>query len=375
MHQKKILVVCTTDSMIYNFLVPHIRHLQDMGNMVLCACSRTGFFFDYLQQEEHLELVEVPFHRTPYHMENYTALRQLQRLIRDKGVDCVFCHEPVGGVIGRLAARTMKIPSIYCAHGFHFYKGAPKTNWLIYYTVEKLLSHCTHSLLTINQEDYQIAKQKMWAKNTYLINGIGVDMNKFSSGNADEQTLEKLRQDLGISKDTKVLLSVGELSPRKNYQELVTALTKVEYKNYVCLIVGEGDENEILQRQIEENGLHKKVRLLGYRRDIANLNTLCDLFVFVTKQEGLPMAIMEAMAAGNCVLASDVRGNVDLIQDGQGGVIYHLGNTDELAKSIDRILNDDEFARTCGEFNQKFVKNFAIDKVCEQMNEIYDRIV
>ena len=174
---KRILVLCTTDSMIYNFLIPHIRDLQLAGNQVFCACSQTGKYYDYLVEKYGLNVERIDFERNPYNLHNIKAYGQLQKLISNKGIDVIFCHEPVGGAMGRVVGHMHHCKVVYMVHGFHFYKGASKKT-IVYYWVEKCLSHYTDVLITINQEDYEAAKL-FSAKRVVKTNGIGVDTSRF----------------------------------------------------------------------------------------------------------------------------------------------------------------------------------------------------
>ena len=371
MTDKTILMVCTTDSMIYNFLVPHIRLLQNNGNRVICACSRTGFYFDTLENREQIEVIEVPFQRSPYRKENITAFRMLEKLVAQYGVNFIFCHEPVGGAMGRLIAWKHHIPVMYCAHGFHFFQGAALVNWIVYYSVEKILSYKTDYLLTINKEDYQRALKCFHAKKTYLLPGIGIDTARFQHSKGDAVGSDPA---LEVGNGKKIILSVGELSTRKNHIELLQALRLISEKNYLCMIVGEGDQEDYLKKYIQEYGLMDRVKLLGYRKDIDQLNAICDLFVFPSKQEGLPVAVMETMAAGNCVIASDVRGNRDLIDVGKGGWLYTLGDIEMLAKYIDDVLKNDTLRNEQGKYNSIKVQDFSLQNVLKQMQLIFDSV-
>ena len=248
---RRILIVCTTDSMIWNFLVPHIKELEQRGCYVECASSITGEFYKKLIEIHGIKMNEVPFVRSPYSRKNLQAYKVLCKLIQEKNFDTIFCHEPVGGAMGRIAGRKYICKVIYTAHGFHFYKGAPLLNWLLYYPVEKWLARYTDVLITINREDYQLAKRKMKLRDggkVYYIPGVGVDNQKFGKAAIDK--VDKHRE-LGVPEDAVLLLSVGELNSNKNHE---TAIRAIADMNVYYMIAGDGDLRQHLEKLLCSKG-------------------------------------------------------------------------------------------------------------------------
>ena len=298
----KILVLCTTDSMIWNFLVPHIQELQKNGHIVECACSVTGPYFENLKKKYNFSMHEFKFERSPYKIRNISALNQLNAFVKKEKFDTIFCHEPIGGVMGRLVGHKNGCHVIYMAHGFHFYKGSPLKNWILYYSVEKLLSYKTDNLVTINKEDYEIARKKLHSKKVTYVPGIGVDLNRFVNSNIIDVQIK--REEIGIPNGAIWLLSVGELIERENHILLIDAISKIN--NVFLTIVGNGELTEMTHKYIVDHCLTDKVKLLGYRTDILELNLASDIFVFPSLQEGLPVALMEAMACGKPIVCKHV---------------------------------------------------------------------
>lgn len=364
---KRMLIVCTTDSMIWNFLVPHIKELEKEGYYVECACSKTGDFFDKLINLYDLKMNKIQFERSPYKFQNILAYKQLVALIKNKNFDTVFCHEPVGGAIGRLVGHKCNCKVIYMAHGFHFFKGAPKTRKL-YYLVEKYLSRYTDVLITINQEDY-LASKKFHAKKCFKINGIGVDTKKFAMNNNEKNYIKK---ELCLPEDAIVILSVGELIQRKNHAAIIKALSKLNESNLYYLIAGEGEIRVELESLIRNLGLEKKIHLLGYRTDINKLCNSADIFALPSVQEGLSVALMEAMGCGKPVIGSRIRGNVDLIDEGKGGFLVDTFNIDDYSNKINYLLCNEELRNSMGLYNINKVKEFDIDTVKKQLFEIIE---
>ncbi len=269
---------------------------------------------------------QIDFARSPFQgKENARAYRQLKQLMKEQQFDLVHCHTPVGAALARLAAKPYRKQGtkvIYTAHGFHFYQGAPFRYWLLFYPAECFLASLTDVLITINEEDYERAKRFCRRKRTKVehIPGVGVDTAFFSGKDLPEGTRENIRQTmrgkLNVAEKEVVFLSVGELTSRKNHSSVIQAFAELEgeescpFRYFVC---GQGVLKKELQQQIEKAGLSKRVTLLGYSEDIRELLYAADIFVFPSLQEGMPMALMEAVAAGMPVIASDIRGNRELV--------------------------------------------------------------
>lgn len=367
---KKILVVCTTDSMIWNFLIPHIKELEKQGYIVECACSITGEFYFELESLYQIKMNEICFQRSPYNLNNIKAYYQLTKLVKQKNFDIIFCHEPIGGVLGRIVGHKYKCKTIYIAHGFHFFKGAPLINWLLYYPVEKYLSRYTDVLITINQEDYKRA-QAFYAKKVEYISGIGIDTEKIRNVIVDKK--EK-RTELGLTEENIVLLSVGELSKRKNHIVLIKALANIKNnKNIFYLIAGTGTLENYLKKECEKLGIEKQVKFLGFRKDIYELCKISDIYIFPSLQEGLPVALMEAMCCNLPIICSNIRGNNDLIKNGKNGFLVR-NTIVEYADKIKFLIKNKKFYEKLQPENEDIVKEIDIKNIIERIKEIYRNI-
>lgn len=359
----KILILCTTDSMIWNFLVPHINSLVGGGEDVECACARTGFYFDELKDNLGFPMHEVDFKRSPYNINNIHAYFQLKRLIKQNKYDIIFCHEPVGGAMGRILGHFSNVKVIYMAHGFHFYKGAPKSS-KIYYVVEKLLSRWTDTLITINHEDYEASLQ-FHAKKNLKLPGIGVDVSKFKYAPCPTY----LRDEFCLTDEDVIVLSVGELIPRKNHKVVISAMALLD-DHFHYFIAGEGSEKKNLVSQIKRLHLGNRVHFLGFRKDINQLCNSADIFVMPSLQEGLSVALMEAMACGKPIIASRIRGNTDLIIENSGGFLVSTCVAEEYANRLKEIHENKTMARKMSSFNMKHVRLFDAKTVTSYLLQI-----
>lgn len=270
----------------------------------------------------------------------------------------VHCHSPIGGVIGRLVCHETGTKVIYTAHGFHFYDGAPLKNWLIYYPVEKFLSRYTDVLITINKEDYKMAKERFHAKKTEYIPGVGVDTKKFAPRKSGRV---RIRTELGLKDKDIMLLSVGELNENKNHESVIRAIKGMDV-TYV--IAGKGEKRNSLEQIAKECGVD--LRLVGFRTDVSDFYDAADVYVLPSIREGLNVSLMEAMASGLSCAVSRIRGNTDLIDD--EAVIFDPKNTEQLRESVETaVKNLEEY----GQKNLKKIKGFDLATVENLISEIY----
>ena len=378
---KKVLMLASVASMIDKFNMDNIKILRDLGYDVDVAAN---FDFGSVTSQERVdefrqELIDsgitvhnIRISRKVFNIKGIiNSYRKVKRLSETGNYKIVHCHSPIGGVVARLAfrkARKKETKVIYTAHGFHFFKGAPLLNWLIYFPLEWLCSFFTDVLITINKEDYEFAKKHMRAKQVEYVPGIGIDINKFESIKCDKR--EKL-DEIKLPKDAIILLSVGELSKRKNQEIIIRALQHLNNKNIYYVLVGFGAKEEYLKQLAINLNVADNVRFLGYRSDISELCNIADVFCFPSLQEGLPVALMEAMAAGLPCVVSNIRGNSDLISDNQGGFLVAPDDADGFADKINVVINDSALKTKMGNVNKEKISDFSTEKVEKLMRDIY----
>ena len=321
------------------------------------------------EQEYNIKIKNISLSRNPFAAANLTAYKELVALIKREKIDYIHCNTPVGGLLGRLAGKKCKVKKvIYQAHGFHFYKGAPLLNWLLYYPVEKWLAHRTDAMITINREDYDLAKGKMKLRNggkVYYVPGVGIDNSKFSKASIDRAVK---RRELGIPEDAVLLLSVGELNSNKNHETVIRAIADT---NVYYIIAGRGELQQDLEKLIEAQNLHDRVKLLGFRNDVKELYEVADIFVFPSFREGLSVAVMEAMASGLPCVASKIRGNTDLLEDGNGGFLCDPRDVSDFAEKIHILASDTQLRETMGSANRVTIQKFSTENVIREMENIY----
>lgn len=375
---KKVLILASVASMIDQFNMSNIYILKEQGYEVHVAAN-----FEYgstsskqriTEFKNELEQLDIKYYHVNFSRKlsdissNIKAYKQIRDLMLKEKYDFLHCHSPIGGVCGRLAAHSTKTTVIYTAHGFHFFKGGPIKSWLLYYPVERMLAYFTDMLITINQEDFSLAKKSFKAKKVEYIPGVGLDTRLFGGVVVDRETK---RQEIGVPRDAIMLFSVGELGSRKNHETPIRALAKANNKNLYYVICGKGDLDQHLKNLSNDLGIADRVLLIGFRTDIAELCKSSDIYVFPSQREGLGIAGLEGMAAGLPLISSYINGIRDYTKDGETGCCLKPFDIDGFADAMDKLAGDAGLREKIGKHNLEVVKKFDIEIVNEIMAKIY----
>ena len=330
----KILYVTTIGTtMAFRFL---IERLLSEGNTVDIATNEMLSEVPQYYKNWGCKVYQISTSRSPFSLGNIKAIRQIRNIA--KGYDIVHCHTPLAAASTRFACKNLRktgIKVIYTAHGFHFYKGSPLINWALYYPIERLCSRWTDALITINSEDYELAKKKMKCKKVDFVLGVGIDTKKFLHNQTDA---EQKRKEIGVPSGAKILLSVGELNKNKNHKYVIKALAKIQNQNIHYVIAGVGKEKRKLELLAKNKNVN--LHLLGFRKDVADLYKVANLYILPSLREGLNVSIMEALSSGCKTIVSNIRGNIDLVKKDN---CFSLSDIDSLINLINRddICNND----------------------------------
>ena len=319
------------------------------------------------------QVFDVPFQRSPFSPKNLGAYKQLKEIIDEGGYDVIHCNTPVGGVLGRLAARKARkhgTKVFYTAHGFHFYKGAPKKNWLIWYPIEKFMCRYTGKLITITREDYDLASAK-FPTQVERIHGVGANTAKYHK--LSEAECMELRHELGYADDDKLLLCTGELLPNKNQITAIRTMKILTEKqsNIKMLLAGNGPTLPELQAEVAALGLQEHVEFLGYRTDLERYANIADVIVSCSYREGLPMNIVEGMLLSKPVVASYNRGHRELIAPDVTGYMVPPADANAFAEKILMLLNDFALADRMGHAGYEKAQLYADTNVRQELGNIY----
>ena len=366
---KSILITCT-DSMMKQFLEPHVKNLAGNGYEVEIACSEVLNRMAEVRADlgEYARIHLLHLKRSPLAVSNIRGYREIKQIIRNGHYDLIWTNEPVMGVATRLAARKARKQGtkvMYMVHGFHFYKGAPLLNWLIFYPIERLMASKADCICTINREDYTRALQMNTARAAY-IHGVGIDTERLKPGNNPTN----LRNELRLAQDAYLVLSVGELNENKNQQVIIRAIARLKDPAIHYVLCGKGDQRQSLEALAQELDIADHVHFLGYRKDIADICRQSDVFALPSRREGLPFAAMEAMYCGMPLVNSGIRGLTDITEDGVSGYVCEPDDTQRYAESIQKLKNNPRDREQMGARNRKTVEAFTIDRTKEEILQL-----
>lgn len=370
---KRLLLTCT-DLMAIQFLVPHVRYLSAHGFSVELACSEVGG-----RMEELAEMLRdvAPVHsvrlvRSPFSLSNRQGYGDLKKIIDGSRWDVIWTNEPVMSVMTRLAAKNARKQGtkvVYMVHGFHFYQGAPKKNWLIWYPVEKIMCHYTDKLITINEEDFRLAQSKFSVEVCH-IHGVGVSTQRYHLHSAEEEA--QLRRRENLSAEDFVVLCTGELNGNKDQQTLIHAaqLCRDKIPELKVLLAGNGPLKDSLQELIRKNGAGEQIRLLGYRTDLEQVVPTADVIVSCSYREGLPINIVEGMLCGKPVIAAGNRGHRELVAEGVTGFLFPPGDSAALAEKLVK-LHTEKTQKALGAAGYQRALQYTQEQVQRELAEIY----
>lgn len=398
---KRVLFVTTISGFLPQFEKNDVKLLKQMGCQIHYASNFTNpiYAFDKTELEKNgVALHQIDIEKSPAKInKNIKAIKQLIKIIDENDIDIIHCHNPMGGVAARIAARAgkRKPKVIYTAHGFHFYKGAPIMNWLLFYTAERFLARYTDIIVTINREDYIRAKKFRLKKNgeVYLIHSVGVDKEKFAPR---PELRETKRAELGIPADAFHIVTAAELNENKNQKVVIEAVAAIVNKyetsagndnkhntnyagksnrtyNIYYTICGKGPNEDKLRELIKAYGLENNVSLLGYRTDMDEILQTADVFAFPSIREGLGVAAIEALMCNVPLIAADNRGTREYASDGNNGIVCRYDAVDEFEEAIELLYGNTAYRKRMADRSRESVKKFTIEEVEKTMTKVYTR--
>lgn len=365
----KILFCATVDYHFKAFHLPIMEWFKQQGWEVHIA-AKGELDLPFVDRKFNL-----PIERSPIRLNNIKAHRELKAIIKQHDYQIIHCHTPMGGVLARLAAQSARRKGtklIYTAHGFHFCRGASLLNWMLYYPIEKWLSGLTDCLITINDEDYSLAVTKDFkAARIAHVHGVGVNTAHYKPVTKIEKWL--LRQELDYRTNDYLLFYAAEFNKNKNHQLLLHALASIKEQvpHARLLLAGNGPLLEACRKLAGQLGIGAMVHFLGYRNDIDRLLPMCDVAVASSLREGLPVNIMEAMACGLPIVATENRGHSELVADGRNGYVLAPDQVTAFAGRLLELSRSAELRHQMGSESANIIKKYSLAQVARELNDIY----
>ena len=368
--KKLLLVANVVKEHVLKFHVPTIRYLKQQGWTVDVAASGEEDV-PYCDRQ-----IRGEWKRSPFTPDTIRGVVQLKKILEHEHYDIVYCHTPVGALVARLAARKARAKGtkvVYFAHGFHFFTGAPLVNWLLFYPIERLLAYCTDMLITLNDEDEARAR-RCFPKKLQIrrVPGVGVQFSRLDV-DEPEKARAQLRRQWGIPENALVFIYVAELIANKNQQMLFQALKKIQESrtDTYLVLVGPDHADGHYQRLAQQMGVADSVVFTGWRSDVGACLRAADIAVASSIREGLALNIVEAMYCGLPVVATDNRGHVPIIRDGENGFLVHVGDSETMAKRVLEIADDPQLRR---KMTGHDLSRYDADAVSKQIYKILKQV-
>ncbi|MCH5296601.1 MAG: glycosyltransferase family 4 protein [Ruminococcus sp.] len=370
----KVLLTATVQSHICQFHRPLVELLHAYGYEVHVAAKdnlaeKNGLKLDFADK-----VYNLPFSRSPKSTDNIKAYKELKKIIENEHYDIIHCNTPMGSIVTRLAAKKSRkngTKVFYTAHGFHFYNGASRKNWLVFYPIEKIMSRFCDKLITVNEEDYKLAKAK-FPCNVAHIHGVGVSTERYHTISENEK-VQRLRAE-GLQGDEFTILCTGELNENKDQKTLIAAAANLKGKisNLKILLAGNGPLEHKLKAQVSELGLDEVIKFLGYRTDLFLLTPAVDLIVSCSHREGMPLNILEAMLCKKTVIAAENRGHNELVENGRTGYLVNPSDVDALTQKIYKIYKSKDNSVDMGNKGFDKAQAYTTNAVKKELASIYD---
>ena len=375
---KKVLIVTAISGFLPQFEKNNVKLLHEAGCEIHYASNFKNPIYTFNEEDlkaQGIRLHQIDIAKSPFKFgTNLRAVRQLLRIIRENDIEIVHCHNPMGGVAGRVAAGLSKRKpyAIYTAHGFHFYQGAPKKNWLLFYPVEWLLARMTDILVTINREDYERAKRLPLRAGgaVFQIHSVGVDKGRFLP---KKEINEEKRRELHVPSDAFHIVTAAELNKNKNQKVIIEAISTLPQKDIYYSICGKGQEETFLRRLVKEKGLENRIRFLGFRTDMQEILQTADCFAFPSYREGLGVAAVEALLCNVVLVASDNRGTREYAVRGKNAFVCKADSIPEFAQAIGTLYKDKELRAKMSQTGRTSAMEFTVNEVEKTMKKVYDK--
>lgn len=361
--------------MMVQFLVPHVINLSQSGFDVDLACSDVGGRLDEVKEilgQYTGKIYKVNLRRSPLSFSNARGYRELCKIIDAGHYNLVWTNEPVMGVMTRLAARRARTNGtkvLYMAHGFHFFNGAPRLNWLIYYPIERLMAPNADVICTVNSEDYSRAKTFRVNRVEY-IHGIGINTARLS--NPSHQS--DIRAELGLNGNSFIVLSIGELNKNKNQRTVIRAISLLKNNDIHYVICGKGCMEPDLKRYADGMGVAGNVHFLGYRKDVVDICSQSNVYTMPSFREGLPVSSLEAMYCGLPLITSNIRGLTDVNKDGRNGFLCRPDDATAFAGKLQLLYENPDLCEKYGLQNQTDVMPYTISNTKREVLKLIQSI-
>jgi len=370
-----VLFVASVYRHLTAFHIPYLMLLRSWGYEVLVA-ARGNSGREQLQ-ELGFSCVDIPFARSPYSSDNFAAFWSIRDLLsRRRDIGLIQTNTPVASFLTSLAARSVGFAGslLHMLHGFYFQVGGPAKDWILYYPPEYLMARFTDSLICINQEDFRVAQRFRLRRGgkVYYVPGVGYDERIYNPGDPDMK--RAIRDRLGLADESTFLIAyVAEINYNKNHLQLLNALRPVNDRGYnaKALVIGDGKLSETMRFEAVRLGLGGQAVFLGHRDDVPDILKACDAAALFSHREGLPRSLMEAAGTGLPLVATDIRGNRDIVRHGANGFVVPVGEYGVTSAALIQLISDEALRTNMGLESRRIAHEYSLSGVMPMMESVY----
>lgn len=359
----------------------NIKALKEIGAIIYLAANfgtdtpreKNNTQFVAECKRDGINIIDIPFRRGGF-ITNIFQIPVLNKFLKREKFDIVHVHTETGGFMLRLSCLIQSkcnTKFVYTPHGMSFWKGSSLKSQLVYRPLERWICSAMDMNLGMNMEEVENLEQ--WNKRTaHYVHGVGLNVARMQN---PVRSREQMREEFGLTESDKFIASIGELDDNKNHITVIKALATLGRKDFKYVVCGVGANKDMLLAEAERTGLKDNVILAGYRSDIPDVLNAADIFVFPSFHEGMPVSALEAMACGLPIICSEIRGNVDIIREGDNGYLFQPSDVETLARKLEYLLDDAEKRKVMGLKNKENVKDFSLESVTEELKRIYKSVL
>lgn len=377
----RIAHVAPTDQIAYYLLRPRLARLQEAGFAVSLICGEVGFAGELAACG--LRVIHIPFARELAPRTDWACARALYRVLRRECFDLVDSHNPKGTLLGPLVGQLARVPAVvHTVHGFLFNESTAGLRRLLAVGAERWGALWCDHLLFQSAEDhaYALAHGFKAPQRLHLI-GNGIDERRFDPARYPGARQRK-RQELGLGEEHLVVGMVGRLVREKGWREFFQMAGRIARQfpqaRFLAVGIAEPDQSDAVEPQqlVAAHGLEDRCLVLEQRQDMPELYLCMDLAVLPSYREGIPRALMEAAAMGVPVAASDIRGCREVVENGQTGLLFPLGDMEAFAEAVGSLLRDEGRRRRLGEGGrQRVLQHYTEAQVAARLIGCYERFL
>jgi len=379
----KICYVANADAFVKFLLLPQLKFLVKEGYNVHAIFSNNKWADDIEKEGIKVKIIRIKRKITPLY--DLITLYRLWSYFKKEKFDMVHTNNPKPGLLGQLAARMAGVPIIMnTVHGLYFQNNSSYLKRRFFIFIEKIAAKCSDLVFFVNKEDMETAlRERICSKKVIKYLGGGIDVEKFNPDIFSQSFLAGKRGKLGIKPNYRVIGIVARLVREKGYLDLFRAFKAVlkTFPETTLLVIGpkEPEKTDAIKPEIVESyGIENSVVFLGERADVDQIYPLMDVFVLPSYREGLGVAILEAMAEKRPVVASNIRGCREEIENGKNGILVPIKNPKKLAEAIVYLFNNPGKAKELGDsarirVQRYFKESLIFDRIKEAHQELFKR--